>query len=570
MRAPAALVGSAVAALLLTLVPATASEPSDDGAPLFEDASASFGLEGVTSPRVAFADVDADGWPDALIGRTQIHRNEAGRRFARSPGDAVLVPEGVRGATVVAVGDLNGDGLPDVYLGRNTDLSNDKFEDDGLRSEVWLADGRGSFAKVERSGVGAHAETTIAACVLDYDRDGNLDIFVGNAYTAYGKSLEAFPDRLYRGRGDGTFDDVTEAAGLLGVAEPGRPDSRKPTYGVTHADWNGDGWQDLLVMTYGRQWNRLWRNDGDGTFTDVAAETGFDGDAIRHGEYPERVGRRNEAPFRANGNTFDAAVADFDGDGDLDCFLGEITHWWAGTSSDLSMLLVNRGAVHGFAFRRDPERITRTHAVAGWNQGDLHAGWLDVDNDGFLDLLIASSDYPDDQLLRIWHQRPDDSGAFDEWTDRLGFRWMNASQIALADVDRDGATDILVGTSNMRLTKEQREGRSLEVGLFRNLAATRAGNRFLSIRLAGAAIGASVSIEVGDRQQLRIVQGGSGHSGHRDDEECRFGLGSARTVDRLVVRWPDAAGTVQTFDDVPSNHFYRLSRGGALECLGPY
>ena len=541
-----------------------AEEPQQPPA-LFEDATQAVGLSGVESSRVSFVDLNADGRPDALINYAQIFLNDGGKRFTRYSGDTAFLPEGARAFNVAVPGDVNNDGWPDLYLGRSTDLSNEKFTDDGLRSELWLADGHGGFKRREKAGLTSDAETTIAACFVDYDRDGNLDLFVGNAYTAYGQSYEAFPDRLYRGHGDGTFTDVTEAAGLLGIAEAAKRESRKPTYGVTHADWNNDGFEDLLVATYGRQWNRLWRNNGDGTFTDVAAEVGFDGDEDRSGEYPAVVEREKEEPFRANGNTFDCAVADFDNDGDLDCFLAEITHWWAGSSSDRSMLLVNQGPDSGFVFRREPERIVRTHGGERWNQGDLSAGWLDVENDGYLDLLIASSDYPDDQLLRLYHQEPD--GRFVEWTDRLGFHWRNASQLSLADYDGDGATDILLGTNNMRLTPEQRAEHGLSVGLFRNVAAARAKNHFMTVRLQGQTVGARVVVASGTHRQLRIVQGGLGHAGHYDDPECRFGLGAATAADTVEVYWPDAQRTVQRFEKVAADHHYRLSRGGTLDPL---
>jgi len=90
-------------------------------------------------------------------------------------------------------------------------------------------------------------------------------------------------------------------------------------------DFDGDGRQDLLGISYGRQWNRQWRNLGKGKFEEIGIETGFAGDGITHGRYPERVrakGRKDEDPFRSNGNTFDCAVADFDNDGDLDLYSG--------------------------------------------------------------------------------------------------------------------------------------------------------------------------------------------------------------------------------------------------------
>ncbi len=567
MKSPLVAVAAATCALVAGSAFALQRGPS-----LFESA-ASRGLSGVPAVQVAFADLDADGWPDVVADKTKVFMNRAGsdgtRAFVRAAED-LGDPKTARPFDHVEFGDVDNDGRLDAFFGRSTDLSNDKFKDDGLRCEVWL---RGR-QHVEKAGV-ERAETTISSCFVDYDRDGVLDLLVGNAYVAYGKSFEAFPTRLLRGRGDGTFEDVTEKAGMLGVAEVGRADSRRPCYGVTHTDWNDDGWQDLLICTYGRQANRLWKNNGDGTFTDVAVATHFDGDDDRSGKYPEKarraIGNRpDEQPWRSHGNTFDAAVADYDGDGHMDVFLAGITHWWAGSSSDLSMLLVNEGPKKGFAFQRRPELIERKHAVENWNQGDLHAGWLDVDNDGLIDLVIASSDYPDDQILRLYHQREDHT--FEEWTERLGFKWLNASHISFADFDGDGATDILVGTSNVRLTAEQVKAHSLDLGLFRNTCASATGNTFLSLRLAGAgkgkanrdAVGARVTLWIRDKRQTREVQGGLGCGGHRDDTDCRFGVGTAKTVDRIEVRWPDAAQSVQTFTNVPTGKLYLLEQGKEL------
>jgi hypothetical protein len=544
--------------VLVFALAAPALAPRPPAGALFVEISAAAGLAGIEARNVSFADLDGDGAPDAIIGRRRVFLNSKEGPFRRLV-EVASLPE----SACVQVGDVDGDGRPDLFLARKEG------------GAILLGDGAGGFRVKEHSGLEARSENPISACFVDFDGDGALDLFVGNSYVAYGRSLEAYPDRLWRGRGDGTFEDVTERAGLLGVAEVGRPDSRRPTYGVAHTDWNNDGRQDLLVMTYGRQANRLWRNNGDGTFTDVAVETTFDGDADRSGTYTAQVkrdfDREDEPPFRAHGNTFDCAVADFDGDGDMDCFLAEIAHWWAGPSSDRSMLLENLGAAAGFRFRRRPHALPpRPHAGEHWNQGDMHAGWLDVDNDGRLDLLLASSDYPDEQILRLYHQRED--GSFEEWTDRLGFRWVNASQISLADFDRDGATDILIGTDNTRLSAEARARHRTAIGLFRNVAARAAGNGFFTLRLRGGgrgranrdAIGARVTISIAGRRQTREVYGGLGHAGHRDDTDCRFGVGKARIVDRVEVRWPDALGSVQVFERVPANRFYVLEQGGTL------
>ncbi|MHC4392512.1 MAG: FG-GAP repeat domain-containing protein, partial [Planctomycetota bacterium] len=366
--------------------------PAPAAEPLFEDVGDALGLAGEKAKLVTLYDLDRDGWPDITLDGTRMYVSRkarledgsTGRYFKRWAADKPLNKEGVRRPTGVHFADVNNDGRTDLYVLRSTDLSNAKFKDDGLRSEIWLGT-RKSFRKLKSSVVGKQAETTITATFVDADHDGRLDLFTGAAYTRYGKSLEAFPDRLYGGLGDGKFEDRTEAAGLLLVAEPGRADSRRPSYGVTHADWNNDGLPDLFTMSYGRQWNRLWKNNGDGTFTDVAPGSSYDGDAERDGRYPAGINRAKEAPFRSNGNSFDAAIADYDHDGDLDLFLAEITHAWAGKSSDKSMLLENLGPEKKFGFKRHPDAVQRDQVGNRWNQGDLHAGWLDLDNDGLLD-----------------------------------------------------------------------------------------------------------------------------------------------------------------------------------------
>jgi hypothetical protein len=519
--------------------------------PVFVNAAADLGAGGRKGARCAFADLDGDGWPDLVLDRHVVLRNVEGKRFedvSEAAGLKLVVGEGDEARTaipdVVTFGDVDNDGDLDVFAARSCDLEKEGAKDDGFRSAILLNDGEGRFTVKAGSGVDAHPATTVGATFVDVDRDGVLDLFVGNQYRRYGESLEAYPPRLYLGRGDGTFTDVTEKAGLLGVAQPGRRDSRRPTYGVSHADFDGDGWQDLIVCAYGRQWNQLFRSNRDGTFTDVAEATGFDGDEERSGKYPAWVRRRTEAPFRANGNTFSCAPADFDNDGDVDFVLGEITHGWAGPSSDRTSLLVNQGEEAGWRFRRIVNAgVERPHVhPVNWNQGDMHVAWLDHDLDGLLDLVISSSDYPDDQRLRLYRQKPDHT--FEEVTKDVGLDWVASNSVSVADLDRDGDPDLLVGRSMMRLTKQQRAAIPNEVAVWRN--DQRTGRHWLAVTLVGkgkgrsnrSAIGARVVVQTGDRRQTRLVTGSTGHVGDRSSFTLLFGLGDADRVDRLEVHWP--------------------------------
>jgi hypothetical protein len=195
------------------------------------------------------------------------------------------------------------------------------------------------------------------------------------------------------------------------------------------------------------------------------------------------------------------------------------------------------------------------------NWGDLHSSWIDVDNDGWEDLIIASSDYPDEQLLKLYHQIPDGSGRFEDWTDRLGFKWVQASSLTLADFDRDGATDIFVGREQMRLTPEQCKKYPAVCGFFHNIAPKAAGNGFFNLRLKGQDIGARVTISTGSHRQIREVYSSLGIGGQNNDRDCRFGVGKAKVIDKVEVRWPDRPNTRQVFEKVEPNKFYTLAKG---------
>jgi hypothetical protein len=313
-------------------------------------------------------------------------------------------------------------------------------------------------------------------------------------------------------------------------------------------------------------------NSPEHRFSEFGYESGFAGDKIRHGRYPDFVRRAPEQPFRANGNTFDCAVADYDNDGDLDLFLGEITHRWAGESSDLPALLINQGAEGGYRFERKnvvellPPRKFRGQM---WNYGDLHVAFVDFDNDMLQDLLIASGDYPDGQFLRLYKQKPDHS--FVELTEAAGFDWEGCGGLSLGDYDRDGDVDILVGRSFMRLGKKHREqfmdGITLNApGLFRNDVGNR--NNWLQVQLVGArgksnrsGIGARITIQAGGVTQIREIRGGSGLANHQDPPIAYFGLASNDEVEELRVRWPDAKRSEQVFEGIPANRFVTITQG---------
>ncbi|MCA8922400.1 MAG: CRTAC1 family protein [Planctomycetes bacterium] len=573
-------------AIGVSLLLAAAQAPGQE--PLFVEVAQARGLEPGAAKRVHLIDLDGDDWLDAVVEHQRVYLNVEGpggqRRFRRVEAPAL---GGEPVPTVLLLADLDQDGRRDALQGYTLDPTDPKWTDPGVRSRVLL---RGE-------GLAFHAldpllppEAVISGTLVDVDRDGWLDVLLGSSYRAGGGPLEAYPLRLFRGGAGGEFVEVTAEAGLGLKLEAGHPDSGRPVFGTAAGDVDGDGWPDLFVCAYGRQRNLLFVNRGGAKlgFEDVGLRSGFAGDADTSGAYPEatkrmwierfKEERTDEPPFRANGNTFHVALADFDNDGDQDAFLGEVTHSWAGPSSDRSGLLVNQGPPE-FRFTRDVIYGVRDHSDPNWNEGDLYATWLDYDNDGWQDLLLASGDYPTPkQYLRLYRQhRP---GEFVEVTDSAGFGgWHNCGAVSVGDYDRDGDVDVLVGTTTFRMPAEAREAHVVRPALFENRVGTR--NRWLNVRLLGAgaaagganpdAVGAKVVVTAGGLTQTRWLTMGHGHHGRSDALEAAFGLGQATRIDQLEVHWPNRAGTVSVYQNLPVNRFLKIEeRGERLFVLGPF
>ncbi|MFH1568744.1 MAG: CRTAC1 family protein [Gemmatimonadota bacterium] len=480
----------------------------------------------------AFFDYDGDGELDLYVVNgaplpgfqaptpptNALYRNRGDGTFADSTAAAGVGDTGY--GMGAAVGDCDNDGDADLYVtnfGANV---------------LYRNQGDGRFAADAGAGVADPGWGTSAA-FADYDRDGDLDLYVAN-YMDYDPAANktcyqgaaraycgptAYPGQsgvMYRNEGGGRFLDVTRTAGLY--TDQGRQ------LGIVFGDEDDDGAPDLFVANDKRP-NFLFRNNGDGTFTDLALTAGVAYNA--EGEPESAMG---------------ADLADYDNDGRLDIVVATF-QWLANT------LYHNDGA--GFYTDVTFQAGVGTESLPYLG---MTAAFLDYDNDGFLDLFVANGhldsnvkDYDPaasyEQRNQLFQNRRD--GTFCEVTGSAGpaFAVARVSHgAAFGDYDRDGDTDIFVSDSNGKPSQ-----------LMRNDGGS--DNHYLAVRTRGTAsnrdgIGTRLELVAGDLRQVREVRSGYGYMG-ASDVRALFGLGHRRQVERLTLRWP--SGRRQTLRNLAAD-----------------
>jgi hypothetical protein len=461
-------------------------------------------------------------------------------RFSDVTDRAALPPAGH--GMGVASGDYDNDGWIDLYLtrfGANLLLRNG---------------GDGTFEDVTRFAGVDDPRWSVPAVFFDFDRDGWLDVFVGNYldFTWANKvpcttragapdycdpwAYDTVGDRLWRNRGDGTFEDVTRAAGLDAVTGRG--------LGAVAFDSDGDGWPDLYVAN-DRTPNQLWRNHGDGTFSDdVLAGAAANGEGLAEASMGVDAG-------------------DADGDGDLDLVMGHF-------AGETHTLFVNVG--DGLFEDRTVQSGLAAPTLAANGFG---TGWLDIDNDGRLDLLVVNGAvraidsllqrgdrYPYHQPNQLFRGRGD--GSFDEVSSIAGsaFAESAVSRGALfGDLDNDGDTDVVVTNNNgpARVLINQVGQRRPWLGLR------------LTTAMAGAprdALGGLVGLDRPANSTLWRQAGSDGSYASANDPRVLFGLGQGAAGPFTArVRWPN--GRWEHFQHLPAGSYATLPQGTGTGPIPP-
>ena len=507
---------------------------------------------------VSVADYNNDGLDDIFFtnnksgSKNHLYRNEGHFKFVEVAGQAGLADLNHASETGVSTlglwFDYDNDGWKDLLLLRIGNAS------------LFHNNRNGTFTDVSgKSGV-KRLINALSAVAFDYDRDGYVDLYIAGyfpekdffhlkdskvLFDSWETARNGGRNVLLRNQGDGTFKDVTDFAG---VGDTGW------TMAVAHGDFDNDGWQDLYSANdFGP--DKMFRNLGNGRFSDVTANA---------------IGVDTKKGMNAE-------VGDYNNDGLLDIYVTNMTEPYL---EECNMLWRNKGDMTFTDVSQE------THSCdTGWGWG---AKFLDVDNDGDLDLYVANGflsagtgEYMDVLLDFIFVQGIDltDVSQWPKMGDRSmggrehnvlfeqtpqGFRSIGKSagvdnvsdtrSVAIADFDHDGRMDMVISTINS------------PPALYRNT--TDGGGHWIELKLEGHgahsnrdAIGSRVRVQTGSLSQIREVASGNGFESQSSLTQ-HFGLSAAKTIDKITVTWPDGAS--QTFSHVAVDKFYTLVQGGKL------
>ncbi len=563
----APLVGLTVSLFFLAFAGTGAPAPATSSGVTFRDVTQQAGIRFVHNngafgkkflpetlgPGVAFIDYDNDGWPDIFFvngmdwpghaskhSTPKLYHNNHDGTFTDVTHKAGLDAVEMFGMGV-AVGDFDNDGYDDLFVTAYG------------QSHLFHNNGNGTFTDVtQKAGFGGVQEFSTGAAWVDYDKDGRLDLVVANYVqwtpetdlycTLDGKSKSYCTPESYKGtsvrlwhnRGDGTFEDVTKKAGL------GDPTSK--TLGIAELDYDGDGWPDLLLSN-DTQPNKLYRNNGNGTFTEKAVLAG--------------VAFSEDGVARAG---MGVDTADYDRSGHPSLL---ITNF----ANQMLSLYHNEGT--GLFVDEAPQSEIGRASLLTLGFGCF---FFDYDLDEWPDVFVANGHIdPDIQRVQanVKYAMPPHlfrnmgKGKFEEVTKSLGAAFSAprvARGAAYADVYNDGRLDVLMATNG---------GPAV---LFRNEAAAGAANRSVRLKLNGTksnrdGIGSTVRVTVSGETQTQMMRSGSSYLS-ASELVLTFGVGQHENAQSVEISWP--SGLLDRLTNVAAGQTVVVTEGKGITAARPY
>ncbi len=477
---------------------------------------------------VVIDDFTGDGYLDIIV---STYDPKEGMRFFRNQQNGTFIDETEQSGLYRALGgfnliqaDYDNDGDMDIYVMRGAWM--------GVQGKVPNSllqnNGKGVFVDATyAAGLGDFHYPSQTAAWADYDQDGHIDLYVGNESSPGNIA----PCQLLHNNGDGTFTDMAKEAGVLNL---------RFSKGVVWGDYDNDGFADIYVSNYGAE-NRLYRNNHNGTFSDVAKEVGVAKPTM----------------------SFPAWFWDFNNDGLLDLYVSSYD-WREGNltavvKSQLGLPTevkparlyqgIGKGAFRDVAKEQNLQAVT---LPMGSNRGDL-------DNDGYLDFYLGTG-YPDYEALMPSVMYLNKSGnGFANITTAGGFGHLQKGHgIAFGDLDNDGDLDIYGQMGGFYA------GDKAFNTLFENPGM---GNHWITIKLIGvhsnrSAIGARIHIQIEEKGRLRSIYRHVNSGGTFGANPLRqtIGLGKATSIKRIEIDWP-LGGKKQIFNDVSMDQFIEITEG---------
>ncbi|MBT4338599.1 MAG: T9SS type A sorting domain-containing protein [Bacteroidetes bacterium] len=542
-----------------------------------ENISTEVGIDTAKASYVYVTDVNNDDYPDLIFVYANLNKGQVSLYMnVQKPGSSDpteryfvdttawsmldLKRNGEHGRIVdnIAFADVDNDGdvdaITSIYYHRWEYYHPDSL-DPGDRTELMLNRGNGRFDLFEGSGLNkigphsGHDEGLVnigGISFLDYNKDGNIDLFLASWFDDYKKNLDnggsngMTSSYLLKGNGDGTFTDES----FWGKIKT----NVFPLYGSNVTDWNNDGWMDIATAPYCRSSGSLWANDGSGRFTDVASQVGF-----------------NTQKLNGDGGqhlcTWATQPADYDNDGDMD-FYYVLVHGGFANGEGRSTLVINKGASENYSLdwaldkiHRDPPRPSHI--------GDYDAAWFDFDNDMRLDIVSGSGGYAYNR--RLFFLLQDSDNEMQDISSELEIiypddQYKEISSIQPIDFDLDGDDDILIAHGDGTFTPKN------TVTLIENKIGQ--NNNWVGIKLFSPAgsnlsgIGNRITVWAGGVQQTREIKAGFGHFAGQQPFITNFGLGTNNKIDSVVVRWQTNPTTYTKVTDIPINQISIVNENG--------